>query len=68
MLEVPLTTVGVPAGEMGRFIGEQLCRAVEEQPEEMKNTGGTRKTIYYQPDLYVRGSVRRIMEQENGYK
>ena len=68
VLEVPLTTVGVPAGEMGRFIGEQICRAVEEQPEEMKNTGGTRKTIYYQPDLYVRGSVRRIMEQENGYK
>ena len=53
---------------MGRFIGEQICRAVEERPEEMKNTGVTRKTIYYQPDLYVRGSVRRIMEQENGYK
>ena len=62
VLEVPLTTVGVPAGEMGRFVGEQLCLAVEKRPEEMRNADGKRRTIYYQPDLYVRGSVRKLTE------
>ena len=61
VLEVPLTTVGVPAREMGNFIGEQVCRAVEEHPEDMKNDGiNPRRTIYYKPNLYVRGSVRKI--------
>ena len=61
VLEVPLTTVGVPAVEMGDFIGVQLCRAVEERPEDMQSgMDGKRKTIYYQPNLYVRGSVRKL--------
>lgn len=60
VLEVPLTTVGVPAVQMGILIGEQVCRAVEERPADMRSESGEkRKTIYYQPDLYVRGSVRK---------
>lgn len=61
VLEAPLTTVGVPAEQMGIYIGEQLCRAIEERPESMKNAGErARKTVYYQPDLYVRGSVKKL--------
>lgn len=61
VLETPLTTVGGPTEQMGIYIGEQLCRAIEEHPASMQNREGKkRKTVFYQPDLYVRGSVKKI--------
>lgn len=65
VLETPLTTVGEPTEQMGIYIGEQLCEAIEKHPASMRNQEGKqRRTVYYQPDLYVRGSVKKIQSSE----
>ena len=59
VLEVPLSTISVPAREMGSYIAEQLCNMVEEdQPASPERD--RRRTVYYEPDLYLRGSVGKI--------
>ena len=58
VLEIPLSTVEVPTGEMGSFIGKELVTLLQEE----EWAGGTRRTVYYDPDLYLRGSVRKVGE------
>ena len=62
VLEVPLSSVAPSTADMGRFIGQEVCRALDSADDSSGNAGASRKrrTIYYQPDLYLRGSVRQV--------
>lgn len=58
VLEVPLSTVGTPTDEMGRFIGQEVCRSIDLIDSDGPDALGERRTVYYEPNLYLRGSVR----------
>ena len=58
VLEVPLSTVGTPTDEMGRFIGQEVCRSIDLIDRDGPDALGERRTVYYEPNLYLRGSVR----------
>lgn len=53
VLEVPLSTINVPAEEMGKVAARELINIIE------SNASGKRRTIMYEPDLILRGSIKR---------
>ena len=53
VLEVPLSTIHVPIEEMGRVMGQELIKTIEEKDN------AKRKTILYQPQLLLRGSTNK---------
>lgn len=53
VVEIPLTTVQVPAEEMGRRLGEEVVSILE------GNTSPQRQQIVYKPKLFLRGSTCR---------
>lgn len=57
-LEVPLTTINIPAVEMGKSVGEWIIRTVEEK-ELCKEK---RLVEWYHPALLVKGSTRKMTE------
>ena len=57
VLEVPLSTVGFSTAEMGQFIGREVCKSIGQGNGEPPSANEHRRTMYYQPSLYLRGSV-----------
>lgn len=55
VMQVPLTTIGVPVNDMGKFMGEKLIELLnaKEMPEK-------REKVLYEPRLLVRGSAKKI--------
>lgn len=62
VLEVPLSTVSASTDDMGTFIGNSVCDAIARTEKDGLASLGERKTVYYEPDLYLRGSIRPCEE------
>lgn len=58
VLEVPLSSAGTATREMGQFIGREVCSALDKISRSGLESLGERRTVYYEPNLYLRGSVR----------
>ena len=55
VMQVPLTTIGVPVIEMGKKLGEKVVELIDNK-EKLKE----REEILYTPRLLVRGSTKSI--------
>lgn len=60
VLEVPLSTVSASTGDMGKYIGNSVCDAIVKASKDGLASLGKRRNVYYEPNLYLRGSVRKI--------
>lgn len=57
VMQVPLTTIGVPVEEMGRFMGERVIDMINDTELFPK-----REKVWYQPKLLVRASTRQVSD------
>lgn len=56
VMDVPLTTIDVPIEEMGHLIGLEMVNIIE---GENKEGPVNRKSILYEPNLFLRGSTKK---------
>ena len=57
VMQVPLTTIGVPVEEMGRFMGERVIDMINDKELCQK-----REKVWYRPKLLVRASTRPVSD------
>lgn len=55
VMQIPLTTIGVPVEEMGRFMGERVIDMINDKELYLK-----REKVWYLPRLLVRASTRSL--------
>lgn len=55
VMQVPLTTIGVPVEEMGKFMGQRVIDMINDKELFQK-----REKVWYRPKLLVRASTRPV--------